>query len=500
MMQLQPQNLKSNYGVESLEKSEDSTTTFIRESFQKPIILSEHTNGGAYMISDMQEYENEWEDQLNYNLLYKTEDTPLYEYVLDAWKSLEMVSNIKVRKWEYNTHESTIDINRHIRKRKKGQGKKKKVNYKFTKDDRFGCLTLWIDITVPEIDPKTKAHIVKTKTIKKNMLIPIQSEDGYFYIKGKRYYLIYQLVEKSTYTNPSSITFKSLMPVVLKRKTITKIDCDGETRILPLFYVRLFRKEVPIMLLYAAMGLRVSLNDLFVADIIKFTSSIDDVDTERFLCFQISKRCFIKVERDLFEKYQYVQSVVGGLLEIATNRLTIENMYDVNIWYRKLGNNGKPEKGRETLKNFQRILDETTKKVLKMHPYHKFDAYALLRYGQMNFNELRVKDNLSLENKRIRCNETISSLFTKDLSEKLNHVISLGNRATIENYIDLLKIPDDIILQKMHSSGILRYDENINDMTFFSKLKWTNCLSRNIVRYWNNLFNCWNSLLCYNCR
>ena len=217
-----------------------------------------------------------------------------------------------------------------------------------------------------------------------------------------------------------------------------------------MFNVQLFRKSVPIMLLYAAMGLRASLGDLYVDDILTFVPDTDDVDLTRFICFPISQKCFIKVERDLFEKYQYVQSIVGGLLEITTNRFSIDNLYDPGIWYKKLWNNGKAEKGRETIRNFQRILDNTTKKILKLHPYHTFDAYALLRYGMMNFNELRVKDNLSLENKRLRCNEYIVSLLTKELSEKLNHVISLGNRATIENYIDLLKIPDDILLQKMH--------------------------------------------------
>ena len=46
--------------------------------------------------------------------------------------------------------------------------------------------------------------------MKKSMLIPLQDEEGYFYIKGKKYYLIYQLVEKSTYTSNSSVTLKSL--------------------------------------------------------------------------------------------------------------------------------------------------------------------------------------------------------------------------------------------------------------------------------------------------
>ena len=37
----------------------------------------------------------------------------------------------------------------------------------------------------------------------------------------------------------------------------------------------------------------------------------------------------------------------------------------------------------------------------------------------------------------------------------------------------MLKISDDILLQKMHTSGLLRFDETINDMNFFNKFKWT---------------------------
>ena len=264
------------------------------------------------------------------------------------------------------------------------------------------------------------------------------------------------------------------MPVTVKRTAIEKMDSQGIRYSLPVFNIYLFRREVPIMLLYAAMGLESSLEDLYVSEILCFLPTVEGIDLDRYICFPISNKCYIRVERDLFNKYQYVQSIVGGLLIITTNRFTIDNLYDLNIWYKKLGNNGKPEKGQEILKYFQRILDNTTKKILKMHPYHTYDAYALLRYAQMNFNELRIKDNLSLENKRIRCNEYIASLLTKELSNKLKRVISLGSKVTIENYLDMLKMPDDILLQKMHASGVLRFDESINDMTFFSKFKWTN--------------------------
>ena len=426
------------------------------------------------MLKYLSQYTCEYEDQLNVDLMNKTADDPLYVYVLDAWKSLEICPNIRISKWEYNTVESEIDINKHIYKRKKRQRKKEKVEYKYINDNRIGRLTIWVDISCLEADPKTKAVMLKEKTVKKNILIPLQDERGYFHINGKPYYLLYQLVEKSTYTTSQTVTFKSLMPISIKRNILDKEDTEGNLHRLPVYNVYLFRKEVPIMLLYAAMGLRTSLDELYVGDIIDFVSNVDDVeDLDDYIYFQISSKCYIRCDRKLFDKYPYVQSIVGGMLFITTNRFTVEQLYDVNVWYKKLGNNGKPEKGKEILQRVQRLLDETTKKVLKISDYHTADAYSLIRYAMMNFNELRIKDNMSLENKRLRCNEYIASLLTKELSHRLNRVISMGAKATIVNFMDMLKLPDDILLQKMHASGVLRFNECINDMTFFNKFKWT---------------------------
>ena len=112
----------------------------------------------------------------------KEYDLPLVEYVMDAWKSLEIVKNIKILKFEYNDNESEIDINKHIFKREKKKRKKDRYDYKFVNDDRYGCLTTYIQITVDEEDPKTKEKIIKQKLIKKHMLIPLQDEDGYYHI------------------------------------------------------------------------------------------------------------------------------------------------------------------------------------------------------------------------------------------------------------------------------------------------------------------------------
>ena len=118
-------------------------------------------------------------------------------------------------------------------------------------------------------------------------------------------------------------------------------------------------------------------------------------------------------------------------------------------------------------------MDETTRKMLKVNAYRKLDVLSTIKYMTENYNDLRAKDNMNLCNKRLRCNEYIASLLTQEFSKRLNRIMSLGNKATIDNYREMFKFSGDILIQKMHSSGILRFCDAINDLDFFSKFKYT---------------------------
>lgn len=436
-----------------------------------------------FMRKYLNDYVSDFEKELNIPLMNKEADRPLVEYVMDAWKSLEIVKNIEIIGFDYDDTESHIDINRHIFKRDKKKKKKERYDYKFVDDDRYGCLNIHIRITVDEIDPKSKEIATRQKIIKKQMLIPLQDENGYYKIKGKKYYLIYQLVDKSTYTSSSSVTLKSLMPIAIKRNSLrtdafTKgekevTDTNGTTFLLPLYNVFVFRKEIPIILFYLANGYTWGMSYLGVDEVIHLIDDPEKMDEEKNLYFQISSRCYIEVNKELFLKYQYIQSIVGQLLYVSTNRLTIEDFHDKDIWIKKLSNNNTVEKGKDILIFFNRLMDETTRKILILNDHNKKDIYAILRWMMENFNDLRMKDNLSLDNKRLRCNEYVASLLTVEFSRKLNRVISLGSKATLRDYIDMFKFSGELLLQKMHSSGILRFDDTINDMDFFSRFKYT---------------------------
>lgn len=408
----------------------------------------------------LKDYVSGLEQDLNISLMNKEADLPLVEYVMDAWRSLEIVKNIKILKFEYNEQESAIDINKHIFKREKKKKKKDRFNFKFINDDRYGCLTVYIQITLEEKDPKTEEKQIRQKVLKKQMLIPLQDEDGYYFIKGKKYYIIYQLCDKSTYTSSSSVTLKSLMPIAVKRNSITaenltkgtavKEDTTGTTYNLPVYNVFVFKKEIPIILFYAANGLQWGLSFLGLDEVIHFYPNLDNADYNKNIYFQISSKCFIEVNKELFLKYPFVQSVVGSLLFVTTNRMSVDDLYNKKLWIKRLSNNNTIEKGEDILVFFNRLMDETTKKILKLNLHNKDDIYAILRWMMQNYNDLRQKDNLSLDNKRLRCNEYIASLLTIEFSRRLNRIITLGAKATMSDFVDMFKISGNLLIQKMH--------------------------------------------------
>ena len=130
----------------------------------------------------LKNYVSEFEKELNIPLMKKQDDRPLVDYVLDSWKSLEVLSTIKCVGYEYTEKESEIDVNKYIFKREKKKKKKERYDYKFINDDRVGRLTVYLEITLLETDPETGKQFLHKYPIKKAILIPLQDENGYFYI------------------------------------------------------------------------------------------------------------------------------------------------------------------------------------------------------------------------------------------------------------------------------------------------------------------------------
>lgn len=418
-------------------------------------------------------YENPNEKLINKKLISREYDDDLVEYVVDSCKSLGVLSFIEFLDYEYITDPTKINTSNYIDAKSRGPKKKNDpTRYMYMHDSRCGELRVRFKLECND----------ECEIITKNILIPIPDRNMYYTIKGNKYLLMYQIVDNSTYTTKKTLTLKSMMPVSIKLKSCTCKASDGNSYTAPIYTINIFKRDMDIMLFYLAkIGIKETLEYFSIDRIVNFISGPYDTSDDENLYFTINAKAklHLQVNKHFFLKYNIIKTLVFMILNPMTNRLTAENLLNKNYWIEVLGSvgtankNNQFEKGLNTLTFFDRMIDNTTKKILKIHPINKKNTYSILRWMILNFNELRKKDNLNLGNKRLRCNEYIASLLTKTFSERVNRIIALGSKATLKNVKEIFKFPGDIIITQLHRSGLLRYDARVNDMDFFGKTKVT---------------------------
>lgn len=417
----------------------------------------------------MKEYSNSNPNinRLNYGLINKEYDKPLIEYINDSAKSLEVIKNIQFLGSRFVEYESEIDMNKYEKRRKVDNKNKEEIKYTSIEDSRVGELILKFKITF-----KGKSEIIE-----KPILVPLPDEYGYYQIKGKKYILMYQLVDASTYVTKNSVVLKSIMPIFLTRKPFTKKDTEGYEYTCPIYSTKVFKNDITIMYFYfAKIGVTKALRYFSVNHYMGVSN--EKKDTEHFIYFQISQGFYLKVKRNAFNDSQYIRSVAFMILNVCNSKVNIDNMDCRQLWIEKIGNifsvsTNHYEKGKNILVFFDRMLDETTKSNLRIDPKYKKSMYSILLYMFQNFNELKKKDNMDMENKRLRDSEYIASLLNKELSKRILPVVNSGKKLTREKIKDVFKFSGEILITQLYNSGLFRYDDQVNDMDFFSKLKYT---------------------------
>ena len=433
------------------------------------------------MLSD---YCRSFDDKLNMPLINRELDKELYLYVYETIKSLEVFECVKILGYEYKDKANDIELDQYRRTRMQS-GKKvqeEKTDVMNMAESRCGELTIHyeLSIDVKQDDGTTK---MMTERHYKNILIPIKDEDGYYMLKGKRYILMYQLVDSTTYSTSNSVVLKSIMPIPLKRKTKVIHDVDRNPYTVPIYFTNIFKNEINMLLLFfAKLGFIEGLTYLSMEKVVTLTPSLGD-DLDRYNYFKISQELFIKANKFAFDESAEVRSVVGMLLDLVNNRVTIQNMVDKNFWLEKLGHQPniqqpkfKRDKAKNLLLSVDRMMDMTTRRVLNISADHKDSMYSALRWMFMNYNDLKSKRIMDITNKRLRDNEYIASLMTRELSNSLYRIMSKVRKPqsrSLNTLRELFSFRGDILINKLYDSGLFKFDDVVNDMDFWNKLKYT---------------------------
>ena len=431
------------------------------------------------MLSD---YCRTFDEKLNLPLINRELDKELYLYVYETIKSLEVLENLKVLGYTYIDKSSEIKMNDYQRTRMtNGKKEQEEPLNMYMAESNVGELNIHYELSI-DVKQEDGSIKIESKKYTKKILIPLKDEEGYYMLKGKRYILMYQLVDSSTYNTSNSVVLKSIMPIILKRKVKRLYDVDRNPFTVPIYSTTIFKNEINMMLLlFAKMGFRESLTYLSVDRAIDLTEVMDD--NPNFIYFKVNQDVYIKVIRSLFNDSVEVRSVVGMILESVNNRVTINNMEDQNFWLEKLGHQPniqqpafKRAKAKNLLLSADRMMDLTIRRVLNISADHKDSMYSALRWMFMNYNDLKGKRMMDITNKRLRDNEYIASLMTRELSNTLSRVMNKIKKPQSRNLKvleELFTFRGDILINNLYNSGLFKFDDVVNDMDFWNKLKFT---------------------------
>lgn len=420
------------------------------------------------MLKYLNDLPNDFVESLNSGIMNKDFDRPLEEYIFNAFKGFEILPNIKILGYEWVPDEEKYDINDHVIRRNSNKNKAIK-NISETR-----CGVMYIDIEVSGLD---KTGMTKVHYIKKPLVMPIQDKNGYYLIKGKKCYLIYQMVDKMLYPSFGAVTLKSLMPICVKTSKEDFTDTTGETYTIPIYNIQIFKTAINILLIYSNMTITKTLNFMEVNRFIHVECKDKEYPkSDKVIRFECGKKSniVVTVVKDIFDKDIYVKSVAGCLIKLFEDtKIQFENIDNWEEWMIIVGGKNTIRRGIYQHIFFNRLLDDVTRQELKINDYDKQNIYYLLRWIVQNYHTLWSKDNLSMVNKRLRCKEYIGSFVTAEVSKRINRIVSLGDKATIKEFLNMFKFPEDLFITKLYSSGVLRYSETNSDMDFGAKFKMT---------------------------
>lgn len=401
-------------------------------------------------------FKNDEEKNLNIPLIKRGCEEDLVTNIIDIFSSLEATGYVTFEGYEVIDDESKIDHYKYITTRKKIKKKEQNICYQYIHPDR--CI---------ELKLKFRIHVKdESAVVCKSILVPKIDDNSYYTIRGKRYFLLYQLVDNSTYTSRNGLTLKSLMPICVNKNMDTLTDVEGNVYDIPYYFINVFKREIETFLFYfCKMGFWRALKYFAVYDFFKMVEGRVEESDDEWIYFVINKNLSMGVRRYFFEKYLYVQSMALMIRRTMNNKTTIKDLESTYYWTQRLGslytNTSYKlyDSGKSTVAFFERLLDITTQKKLKLSQVNKVSVYSVVKWMVQNYVELKKKDNLDLNNKRLRLHEYVAALLSKRIGESVNRILTLGNKIKLKQVRDVFKFPGTIIFQLLYSSPLLKYDD-----------------------------------------
>jgi len=482
------------------------------------------------MYSLLSKFSEENKEKFNKEFILSRNDEEVLEYVRDIFKSLEILTEIEILEVSLQTDESTFGpIKSHHQYFKSIMPSRlNKIHYKLkiTPSENVPMQQILTDEFEESLDPddENTTKIEKSSNftiIEKDLFINKLIDKSFYINEGIRYFLIYQIVDNSTYGTKNSVSLKSLlMPITVMRRDSLRLPSLFDTTKtfdgLPAYDVLLFAKRInPVLYVmgkYAYNSLVAAFPDSRAENIIidrqnfkddtlfeKFNSFFgvdikfaDDESTlieEGRTVFKLKDKagngtCISVDTKQLENKDQNLISILGSLADIRTENkkkrfvFSYDNFMTPDFWIDKLSKfftgNSDPIKKFDKIKtmliSLDRLMDDATRKILNIAEDDKKNTLSVIHYMIRNFESLAKEDNQDLDNKRIRLYEYQLYPLRKYFSDHIYRILNSPTRSlnVLERMFSNLS-PMYIIKQTVVNE-LLRYYNSTNELNLFGCL------------------------------
>lgn len=405
---------------------------------------------------------------------------PLWQYVVMALNDISTINVLSLYRTEqmkdepvpfvdcvnfsWNPH--PVDSAIYRKRRETGD----KVQTKSPTPQRIGILSF--DFAYGSRDKNKK--IVKD-LIHNQIYIPIEDDKGRYLIDNILYQQN-QMVDKLLYpSGADSITLKSLLPIVINYgEPESIVGSSGLIVTAKIPSVKIFNSMEPIISCF--MHIPLPLSYLCVYPILEFVDHKED-DLEEYEYFQPCEDVdyYIKAYRDGLETFEYVRMILLSVYKLIESYKPQSYAELVNphwwIYESSKHENMLEHRGAIQTVHVSRMLDTISALSLPIPENDKRTMVYLLRYVlQTKFSNINI---YSLENKRFRRNEIISTIITAEISAKLKKMFGYGIWIPKKEIEPTLHIRPDIIIKNLYKLQTIHTIDFANDMDFIQQNKYT---------------------------
>lgn len=373
-------------------------------------------------------------------------------------------------------------------KRNEKGGKKKENPYEFINlkdsDIRLLCVTWYVKLNVP---PKKETDITED-TFKVYIAIPRVINKYYFRISGNIYFASYQIVDGSIYNNGTStnkkvetVILKCLfMPIKIYRSIMDMEEyLTGNIVTSVIYRSQIFKKTIPVLRYsFAKMGLYNAMAFYGLEEAIKIYDEVESLNLDPALWYVFTKfDVYIVVSKYLFDNDHVVQSFVATIYCSLVKNMKFEEIFTNEFWMISLGNNYNSkfslDKAVSVLDSLESLYDIKLHELLRLPEEYKRDIYYILRWLIREFSKLKLRSNLDMSTKRLRCEEYIASLYAMKISKGIYRISDKGKNITIPKIKQAVYTHPLVLLNSITKCSLVNYNNLVSDNDAINAIKFT---------------------------